>query len=195
MSKWIFVGFDTAYVKRWINGDSWVLMCVTGKIRDRSKWILVGFWWWCISLIYGDPLVEGFPLLWVKRHTLVFRLVKRGVNENVSNIGMSLTLFGFLFFHVDNLFPFPFLLEPLMSVFFLFFFGVGKSGTKVTAFLFLVAMSGEEVCMAWGHCILLHNQWLCHALVARSDIHTIHGQLGKVCWLHGVTNHFDLTPK
>ena len=27
-------------------------------------------------MVYGDPLVEGFPLLWIKRHTLVFRLVK-----------------------------------------------------------------------------------------------------------------------
>ena len=67
MGKWIFVGFDlcvTAYVKRWVNGDSWVLMCVTGKIRDRSKWIFVGFgddafrWymvirWWKVSHCCG----------------------------------------------------------------------------------------------------------------------------------------------
>ena len=42
--SWVLI--CVAYVKRWVNGDSWVLMCatgnvVTGEIRDRSKWIFV----------------------------------------------------------------------------------------------------------------------------------------------------------
>ena len=46
--------------------------------------------------VYGDPWVEGFPLLGVNRHTLVFRLIKIGVNDNVSNVAMALTLFEIL---------------------------------------------------------------------------------------------------
>ena len=60
-------------------------------------------------------------------------------------LACHLRFLGFLLFREDNLLPLAFLLEAFADAFFVFFFGVGKSGTKVTAFFFFVDISGEEV--------------------------------------------------
>ena len=60
-------------------------------------------------------------------------------------LACHLRFLGFLLFRKDNLLPLAFLLEAFADAFSVFFFGVGKSGTKVTAFLFLVDKSGKEV--------------------------------------------------
>ena len=60
-------------------------------------------------------------------------------------LACHLRVLGYLFFRKDKLLPLFFLLETFAYAFFVLFFGVGKSGTKVTAFFFLVNISGEEV--------------------------------------------------